>query len=275
MPGMWRYGVLSLVFIILTLFLLLLYRSLRRPVKQSFKLSKTAPLGPGVHLLGSFRVIGADNADISQAFTPTMRQLLSVLILYTARNKGISNAELKDILWDDKSEDSYFNHRGVMIKRLRAALANVSSGIEIVSDSGNWSINIPENLSDYISAITTLKNGSSAKAMTEAALAGPLLPEMRFEWLDMFNADYADLVISSLSPLNKPEILDADSRLAVSDAILSFDSIDEDAVRSKCKALIDLKRAGTAKIEFDRFTEQYSSMLGEKYGKSFAEFLNG
>ena len=98
---------------------------------------------------------------------------------------------------------------------------------------------------------------------------------MRFEWLDRFKADYADMVISSLSPLNKPVILDADSRLAVSDAILSFDSIDEDAVRAKCKALIDLKRAGTAKSEFDRFTEQYSSMLGEEYGKSFAEFLNG
>lgn len=275
LPGKWKTGLWMLVFAAFATFMILLYRFSRRPGRQSFKLSKAAPLGPGVHLLGSFRVIGADNADITQAFTPTMRQLLSVLILYTARNKGISNAELKDILWDDKSEDSYFNNRGVMIKRLRAALANVSSGIEIVSDSGNWSINIPENLSDYISAITTLKNGSSAKAMTEAALAGPLLPEMRFEWLDKFKADYADMVISSLSPLNKPEILDADSRLAVSDAILSFDSIDEDAVRSKCKALIDLKRAGTAKSEFDRFTEQYSSMLGEKYGKSFAEFLNG
>ena len=27
--------------------------------------------------------------------------------------------------------------------------------------------------------------------------------------------------------------------------------------------------------EFDRFTGQYFSLLGESYGKSFTEFLNG
>ena len=275
LPSWLKTGIWITVPLVFAVILLLLMTSSRRPKIQSINVSRHAPQGPGIYLLGSFKIIGSDNADISQAFTPTMRQLLSVLILYTARGKGISNAELKDILWEDKSEESYFNNRGVMIKRLRTGLAQVSSGIGIVSDMGTWSINIPDRLCDYLSSLAAMKDGTDAKAMTEAALAGPLLPEMRFEWLDKFKADYADMVISSLSSLNTPDLLDAPSRVTVSDAILSFDNIDEYAVRAKCKALIDLKRTGTAKSEFDRFTEQYYSMLGENYGKTFAEFLNG
>ena len=275
LPSGWKPLTWLLVFMLFSAFLLLVHRFLMRLKRRSFKLSKPAPPGSGIYLLGCFRIIGSDGTDISQAFTPTMRQLLSILILYTARSNGISNAEMKDLLWEDKSEESYFNNRGVMIKRLRAALSQVSDEIEIGSDSGIWSISIPDGLSDYLSALGALQDGSDAKVITETALAGPLLPDMRFEWLDKFKADYSDKIISTLSSLNRPEDLDAESRLTVSDAILSFDNIDEDAVRAKCKALIELKRAGTARSEFDRFTEQYASMLGEKYEKTFSQFLNG
>jgi len=256
-------------------------RSLRRRRKHpadkridDFEIVPYTP-APGIHLLGGFHVIDKDGEDISASFSPMMKQLLSLLVLYTARSKGISNAEMKDILWGDKSEESYFNNRGVMFKKIRKALASVSPRIGIVSESGYWSIRVTEDLCDYISALGHLSPGSDARALISDAQSGPLLPEMRYEWLDKFKAEYADKVILALSELNSSGRLGPEAQLKVSDAILSFDSIDEDAVRTKCRTLIQLKRAGTARSEFDRFTGQYFSLLGESYGKSFTEFLNG
>lgn len=91
----------------------------------------------GIYLLGGFRVIDQQGNDITANFTPVMRQLLVLIILYSENRKGISSAELKEALWSDKSEESYYNNRGVNIRKIRTWLAKVGA-IELVSTNGYW-----------------------------------------------------------------------------------------------------------------------------------------
>lgn len=228
----------------------------------------------GVHLLNGFVVIDKDDNDISVQFSPLLRQLLVMLILYTRLNKSISNAEMKEILWYGKSDESYFNNRGVNLKKLRNALLQVDPGISIISEGGYWSISFPEGLCDFNEAMDVLETSKSVRRCVEVARLGSLLPDMRYDWLDHFTAAYADKVISRLSEiLSKGEIDSPELRIKIADALLIFDPIDEESIKAKCIALMELKRHGVARSEFDGFVARYESLMAEPFKESFAEFV--
>lgn len=237
---------------------------------------------PGIYLVGGFRVINRNGEDISTSFTPLMKQLLCILVLYSYRQKGgISNAELKETLWDDKSEESYYNNRGVNIKKLRTCIAEVGD-IEICSSKGNWSLNIDDSLCDWFRYMRELE-GISTDDITSAQVSrlikiashGNLLSDMRYEWTDRFKAQYTDLMTATLEKISNDvrHPLSSDMQIRVADAILIFDSLDEDAVKSKCKALIAQKRLGIAESTFKNFTQEYNRLMGEEYSVSFNEFV--
>ena len=235
----------------------------------------------GIHLLGNLRVIDKDGNDISAGFTPLMRQLLCLLILYTENQNSISNAELKEILWDDKTDESFFNNRGVQFRNLRSILEKVSDQIQISSENGNWSIRLEDGICDYCSSLRMLlstKNDALDPELIDLILTltgkGTLLSEMRYSWLDRFKADYTDAAMSALYKAlhcrwvtNDPE-----KQIQLADNILLFDSLDEDAVRAKCRALLKLKRSGTAKNVFTKFALDYRQTMGESFAQSFNDF---
>ncbi len=235
----------------------------------------------GVYLIGGFKVINKDGIDISSHFTPLMKQLLSILILYSYRHNGISNAELKEALWADKSEESYYNNRGVNIKKLRTCIHELGD-LEISSSNGNWSINIDGSLCDWFHNMTELEgidfdnlNKEQISNIVSIATKGNLLPDMRYEWTDRFKAQYTDLIISSLSKARTNFCVknSADIQISLADAVLLFDSLDEEAVKEKCKALIAQKRLGMAQSTFKNFTQEYHRLMGEEYSVHFNEFV--
>lgn len=235
----------------------------------------------GIYLIGGFKVIDRNGIDISSSFTPLMKQLLSILILYSYRQKGISNAELKEALWDDKSDESYYNNRGVNIKKIRTCLSEVGN-LEIVSSNGNWSIKTDDSLCDWFRTMSILEDINTETISTEQvnmlidiAMSGQLLPDMRYEWTDKFKAQYADLIISCLSKVceSNSHAQSAETRIRLADAILMFDSLDEYAVRAKCQALIAQKRLGMAQSTFKNFTQEYNRLMGEEFATNFNEFV--
>lgn len=235
----------------------------------------------GIYLIGGFKVIDRNGDEISSNFTPLMKQLLSILILYSYRQKGISNAELKEALWDDKSEESYYNNRGVNIKKIRTCINSVGN-IEIASSNGNWSIRTDDSLCDWFSTMSLLETLPAEDATAEqlnmlidTAMSGPLLPDMRYEWTDRFKAQYADLMISCLAKVCKSNshAQSPDMRIRLADAILMFDSLDEYAVKTKCRALIVQKRLGIAQSTFKNFTQEYYRLMGEEFTTRFNEFV--
>jgi two-component SAPR family response regulator len=239
-------------------------------------------LEPGIYMVGRFRVINRNKEDISANFTPLMKQLLCILVLYSYRQKGgISNAELKETLWDDKSEESYYNNRGVNIKKLRTCLAEVGN-IEICTSNGTWSLNIEDSKCDWFRYMKEIESISFESITIEQicrlvriASHGPLLSDMRYEWTDRFKAQYTDLMIATLEKVcsDTRHQLSSDMQIHIADAILTFDSLDEAAVKSKCKALITQKRLGIAESTFKNFTQEYNRLMGEEYSVSFNEFV--
>ena len=63
------------------------------------------------------------------------------------------------------------------------------------------------------------------------------------------------------------------SRIKIADALLIFDPIDEESIKAKCIALMELKRHGVARSEFDGFVARYESLMAEPFKESFAEFV--
>lgn len=236
---------------------------------------------PGIYLSGGFRVIDRMGNDITANFTPVMRQLLVLIILYSYKQKGISNAELKEALWSDKSDESYYNNRGVNLRKIRTWLTEVGT-VEIVSANGYWSVACDTSLCDYIRHNGRMDavdphhaTADDLQALILIARSGTLLPDMRFEWTDRFKAAYTDRIIELLGSIRDQaqQSFSPETCIRLADAILLFDSLDEDSIRVKCRALIALKRPGIAQNVFSSFTQEYRRLMGEEYGVSFDKFI--
>lgn len=240
---------------------------------------------PGIYMLNGFQVINRDLKDITGKFTPIMRQLLSVIILYSNQNnKGISNLKLKELLWFDKSEESFSNNRSVNIRKIRLLLEEVGD-TEISSANGYWYFfNKGPVYNDYtvanqlIAKMTPLNvvNKEDLEKLLNLASFGQLLPNMQFDWVDGFKANYSDSMIELLSKLrDSDQFVDNDAlKIQISNCILRFDSLDEESVRIKCRALVALKRMGMAYAAFDQFTKEYKQILNEDFNCSFEQFIS-
>lgn len=240
---------------------------------------------PGIYMLNGFQVINRDLKDITGKFTPIMRQLLSVIILYSNQNnKGISNIKLKELLWYDKSEESFSNNRSVNIRKIRLLLEELGD-TEISSANGYWYfLNKGHVYNDYTIANQLIQkmapldvvHREDLEKLLSLASFGQLLPNMQFDWVDSFKADYSDSMIDLLSRLrdSKQFVGNDNLRIQISNCILRFDSLDEESVRVKCRALVNLKRMGMAYTTFDQFTKEYKLILNEDFKYSFEQFIS-
>ena len=79
-----------------------------------------------ISLLGCFNVRDKDGNDITSNFTPRLKHLLILLILYTEKNaQGILASKTTEILWPDKEETAARNNRNVNLRKLRVLLESI------------------------------------------------------------------------------------------------------------------------------------------------------
>ncbi len=237
--------------------------------------------------LGGFQVFNKEGNNITGEFTPTLKFLLVLIILYTLKNKkGISSAKLQEFLWFDKSEEAARNNRSVNMRKLRVLLQTVGD-IEINNENGYWTISInPSVFSDYWEALKLIEKIQSGNDnmsddmlhLLELLSYGPMLPNIQFEWVDSFKNDFANAVIDVLlnffNNSNNSHVNNLDLRVKIADTILKIDPISEEAIAIKCNALFKIGKKGLAKTTFDNFTKEYKSLLGETYNGSLKSILN-
>jgi len=165
------------------------------PKTLKLKSVKTAPdtephydLSRGsVRFFGGFRVFDRIGNDITPQFTPTLKQLLILLVLYTGKNPmGIPNNKLLSLLWSDKEEEAAKNNRNVYMSRLRNLLTQIGD-VTIQTHNGFRNICFGEGtVCDYLESLKLFDESDSENLdrLLELLFNGMMLPNVELDYVD-------------------------------------------------------------------------------------------
>ncbi len=233
-----------------------------------------------ISLLGCFNVRDKDGNDITSNFTPRLKHLLILLILYTEKNaQGILASKTIEILWPEKEETAARNNRNVNLRKLRVLLESIGD-MEVMIENNflriKWGTGV---FCDYHTLITCTKQFEQEKSeellnrILEILLYGPLLPNTILDWLDDFKDDYSSYSIDLLKNLLDIEISrnHQDMIIRLADIMFLHDPLNEEALAAKCSVLVTQGKKGIARNLYDRFCKEYHDSMGETYKVPFAD----
>lgn len=234
-----------------------------------------------IRFLGGFRVFDSNSQDITPQFTPTLKQLLILLVLYTGKNPmGIPNNKLLSILWGDKEEEAAKNTRNVYMSRLRNLLSQIGN-VTIQTHNGFRNISFgPGTTCDYLEALRLFSesdnstDGENIDRLLELLFNGVMLPNVELDYVDNFKSSFSNDTLDLLSGLiQKPELSNS-LKLKIADTLFQHDFINEDALRIKCQILHAQGRTGVAQTVYKSFCKEYKSIVGSDYPVSLTDIIN-
>lgn len=281
-------SVIGLLLILLIVFVF--FRVKKRLKKQPTTAEKIRRLDQAVvlkpesnyiQLFGDFKVLDKDGNDISSQFTPKLKQLFLIILLYSQRSKnGISTAELTDILWQGHSSQNAKNSRGVTIRKLRLILETLDK-VEIHFQVDRWSMAFRGDVyCDYLECLKLLKREKIHDTgfnmnFYHMIQEGELFKGESYDWLDDFKGFVGNNVVDILLKFISELILEHDNELILklADRILDTDPVNDQALTYKLKALIKQNNYNLARFTFERFAGLYEEMYGEKFKGKFDELI--
>lgn len=237
-----------------------------------------------ISFLGGFKVKDKNGENITNEFTPRLKSLFIILLLYSAKHpQGILVKKLDEIIWSDKDEESARNNRNVYIRKLRLLLTNIGN-IEVINDKGFFRLEIGKDVFfDYNTVLTQIAEIENMEIddeelinkILELLLYGSLLPNTTYEWLDDFKGNYSSTSITLLTNLLSRELNSNNYNLAIriADTMFLHDPLNEEALSAKCSILYNRGMKGISKKVYDRFSKEYSHSLGEKYKVPFTDVI--
>lgn len=233
-----------------------------------------------ISLLGCFNVRDKKGNDITSHFTPRLKHLLILLILYTEKNpRGILASKTTEILWPEKEETAARNNRNVNLRKLRVLLESIGE-VEVVIENNflhiKWGADV---FCDYHTLLMCTKQFEQEKSeelfnrILELLLYGPLLPNTIVDWLDDFKDAYSSHSIDLLKNLLEVEIRrnHQDMIIRLADIMFLHDPLNEEALAAKCAVLSAQGKKGIARNLYDRFCKEYHDSMGENFKTSFTD----
>lgn len=232
---------------------------------------------------GGFQVYNKELEDITNKFTPLLKELFLLIWFYTFKNnKGISSDKLVEYLWFDKTERSARNNRAVNIAKLRSILSELGS-CELTHKNAYWKIVFFDKSikSDYVNFlnITGSKQNITKEnigALINFSSKGAFLLNLNYPWLDEFKAFVSDRLIDTLlefsTTLDFKE--DADYIISLVDCIFTFDLANEEAMVLKCQTQHFKGKHSLARSTYEKFTKEYCQLYNQEYVRSFNEITN-
>jgi two-component SAPR family response regulator len=213
-----------------------------------------------------------------------VRALFLLILLETYKNgRGISSQMLGDTLWFDKDPDNARNNRNVNVHKLRMLLARVGEA-DVSSSNSYWHVKLGDDIfCDYGTLLAlgreTAREGAGNPSRVERFVAlaslGKLLPNIQTEWGDGYKADFSSRLIEQLMKTasaadvgDNPQML-----LAIADAILTHDNLDEDAMRMKCSALVKMGKKNQARQAYNTFVADFKKTLEIDPDFDFSDIL--
>ncbi|MGF6930182.1 DNA-binding SARP family transcriptional activator [Chitinophaga sp. W2I13] len=250
------------------------------PEPPAAPLPEENPEIAAIFLFGSFEVFDANGQDITQHFTPLLKELFLLLLIYSLKDgKGISPEKLYSTLWPDKLQKDAKNNYSVNILKLKNLLEKVGD-YQVVKEAGKWRLEILNNsirvdYQQYIQLVGAKApvNRDWILELLRIAGRGAFLKTSQYEWLDHIKADVSNQVTDVILSFINHADMSADAELIVrlSNCIFFFDTLNEEALVHKSKALILLGRHGTAKDVYQRFAKEYKESYGQDFERSFQE----
>ncbi|KAA2238935.1 galactose oxidase [Chitinophaga agrisoli] len=235
-----------------------------------------------IYLFGDFRIVDSAGEEVTKLFTPLIRELFLVILLYSIRReRGISSEKLKELLWSDKSDASARNNRSVNIAKLKHILERIGH-IRISKDTGYWKIDTDPNqvYIDYSHYLDIVRDKSQLTKQRMTSLAdiiqrGSFLSNDEHEWLDPFKSEVSNEIIDTYMHFATSIDLkeDPDFLIKLANYVAYFDPVNEDTMSIKCKSLAYLGKHSLARDTFEHFGKEYKRLYGEDFEKNFQEIL--
>jgi len=235
-----------------------------------------------IFLFGDLQVFTPDGNEITKYFTPLLKELFLLIILYSIKlDRGVSSEKLNEILWFDKSEKSARNNRSVNIAKLKSLLDKMD-GCHLSKDTGYWKIEIDYSkiMVDYHNYLNIVSNKSKLNKqkiiqLTHITQRGNFLSNIEYEWLDAFKSEVSNEITDSyISFANSIQIADdPEFLIKLANDIFYFDPVNEDAMIIKCKALAHIGKHSLAKQTFESFNKEYKVIYGEPFSRDFNSIL--
>jgi DNA-binding SARP family transcriptional activator len=250
------------------------------PVEMADNFPVNTPQPGSIFLFGQFEVFDREGTEITSRFTPLVKELFLLIVIYTFKDgKGISSEQLYELLWEDKPLKDARNNFSVNVVKLKHILEKVGD-CQISRESGKWKIEILNDsividFKEYM-ALSSSKQPVDKQlisSMIAVVGRGGFLPGVHYHWLDDIKSEVGSRVIDILlnllqSPaaVNEPEVV-----VRLANTIFHFDQLNEEALVNKCRALIVLGRHGMAREAYLKYSKEYAENYGVPYEKSFAE----
>ena len=234
-----------------------------------------------IFLFGNFEVLSGSGENITKLFTPLLKELFLLLCVHSIRyNKGVSPEKLVEALWSNKEGKDAINNRSVNIAKLKSILEKIEEcGLQ--KESGYWKLSFnPEKL--YIDFDHTMRifsegaNNRNIHELNSITQRGPFLPQTDYQWADNIKSEISNFIVDALLKYCDSLTLPAHAEriITVCDSIFSFDELNENALRLKCRSLTALGRHTLAKQAFENFIGRYRESYGEEYPAPYHGFMN-
>lgn len=224
-----------------------------------------------VYLLGHFTVIDKEGNDVTKLFSPLVKELFLLICLHSSfGRKGISSEKINEILWTGRSVKDAKNNRSVNMVKLKNILEKLGD-YSLVKENGKWQLTFDGQIYVDVRHCHDLILKNDISQLVQVCGRGGLLMETDYSWLDKFKSDLTTelLHIFTRHLDEHAEHLQPEEVIQTCDSMLHFDSLCEEAVMYKCRALVAMHQHATARSLFRTFTHEYETLYGEPFEKDY------
>lgn len=236
--------------------------------------------GNQIRLFGKFRVIDNQGNDITEMFTPKVKELLLYILVYTLKTgNGAPISDINEALWPGITSGKVANNRAVTLNKLRKLLIQ-TEGIEIKVQNGFITAKMRDPFfCDFVEAyqLCNIKGEMNQQQLETFFLLvkeGRFMKESNWPWLDEIRGLTGNQVIDNL--LKLASIYKKEGNLKEIDAIarriLDYDDLNEEALYLQIWALLKVNNTYLAKFNFNSFSTKYLENMGEPYPMTFEQF---
>ncbi len=235
-----------------------------------------------IQLFGDFKIVNKDGEDITNQFTPKIKHLFLLILLYSQRDKkGISTKELSEILWPNYAHQNTKNSRGVTMRKLRLILESMDK-VEIIFHIESWYMKFSGNVyCDYLECLKLLNNSKEEDLQFYSNFyalvrSGEIFKDESHDWLDDFKGYIANSIVDILMKFIQKLNLEKDGEfiLKLTDRILIADPVTDQALEIKLKLLVKQNNYKLARYTYEKFSATYSELYGDKYTTTFDSIIS-